>query len=60
TLPAPSTESPSPEGSPRPGDGEKKAYRLVCDKQREFDVDPDRLDLLPDAADLFAVHLAKK
>lgn len=55
----PSTGSPSPDPSSSTGGEDKKAYRLVCDK-RDFDVDPGRLDLLPDAADLFAVHLAKK
>ncbi|MFI1098907.1 pilus assembly protein TadG-related protein [Streptomyces melanogenes] len=60
TSAPPDTGSPSPDPSSSPGGEDKKAYRLVCDKQRDFEVDPGRLDLLPDAADLFAVHLAKK
>lgn len=38
---------------------EEKAYKVVCDDE-DFDIDPKHIDLLPDLADLFSVHLADK
>ncbi|WP_329043341.1 pilus assembly protein TadG-related protein [Streptomyces sp. NBC_00178] len=53
--------------SPRPPDedddtdepDDRKSYKVVCDDE-DFGIDPEHLDLLPDLADLFSVHLADK
>lgn len=37
-----------------------KSYKVVCDDDEDFRIDPKNLDLLPDLADLFSVHLADK
>ncbi|MDQ0794300.1 cytochrome c1 [Streptomyces sp. B1I3] len=57
----------SPTPSPPKGDDdgdtgeveEQKSYKVVCDDE-DFSIDPKNLDLLPDLADLFSVHLADK
>ncbi|MEU5717899.1 pilus assembly protein TadG-related protein [Streptomyces sp. NPDC020403] len=38
---------------------DQKSYKVVCDDE-DFSIDPKELDLLPDLADLFSVHLADK
>ncbi len=38
---------------------DQKSYKVVCDDE-DFSIDPKKLDLLPDLADLFSVHLADK
>ncbi|MEU1077021.1 pilus assembly protein TadG-related protein [Streptomyces sp. NPDC005878] len=63
TLPAEPGPAPEPGESPGPdgpGDEPKGAYVLVCEKKKDFEVDPAHLELLPKASDLFSVHLADK
>ena len=63
TDPPPSpTPSPSQEDSEGDTDeGEKQQpHKVVCDDEEGFRIDPENLDLLPDLADLFSVHLADK
>ncbi|MEU1123220.1 pilus assembly protein TadG-related protein [Streptomyces sp. NPDC005899] len=54
--------APSPPGEDEDGDTgeaeEQKSYKAVCDDGDDFHIDPKNLDLLPDLADLFSVHLA--
>ncbi|GHJ35357.1 hypothetical protein Sm713_09660 [Streptomyces sp. TS71-3] len=59
------TESPSPlpqnnGGTSGDDKGDKKPSpgKITCD-DRDFQIDPDHLDLLPDMADLFTVRLAE-
>lgn len=58
--PSPAEESDNDDDT---GQGEEQmAYKVVCDDADfdDFDIDPEHLDLLPDLADLFSVHLADK
>nr|PPQ59432.1 hypothetical protein C5F59_24245 [Streptomyces sp. QL37] len=60
TRPAPSPPT-DDDGGDTDESEERKAYKAVCDDEDlDFDIDPKNLDLLPDLADLFSVHLADK
>ncbi|MEU0394722.1 pilus assembly protein TadG-related protein [Streptomyces sp. NPDC006208] len=53
------TEPPADEGEEgEVEDSEPSPGTIVCDSQ-DWDIDPERLDLLPDMADLFTVRLAE-
>ncbi|MFF3324614.1 pilus assembly protein TadG-related protein [Streptomyces sp. NPDC002889] len=65
--PAPDETAAPPETGEPPEDGEENEEgedeepspgTIVCDRQK-WDIDPDRLDLLPAMADLFTVRLAE-
>ncbi|MBM7437335.1 cell wall-associated NlpC family hydrolase [Streptomyces sp. HB132] len=60
--PEPSPAEESEDDGDTGQDEEQKAYKVVCDDADfdDFDIDPKHLDLLPDLADLFSVHLADK
>lgn len=60
------SERPAP-SPPKEDDGDtddaggEESYKAICDDEDfNFTIDPKRLDLLPDIADLFSVHLADK
>nr|WP_277335865.1 pilus assembly protein TadG-related protein [Streptomyces sp. JH34] len=57
TRPAPSLPADDDDGDTEEAE-EQKAYKVVCDDVDDFRIDPKNLDLLPDLADLFSVHLA--
>ncbi|MBL1288563.1 hypothetical protein JKV81_17210 [Streptomyces sp. For3] len=60
TRPAPSLPADDDDGDTDESEGQK-AYKAVCDDEDlDFDIDPKNLNLLPDLADLFSVHLADK
>ncbi len=59
--PQPPTTLPATMGGASGGDGGKKQPspgKIACD-DRDWQIDPDHLDLLPDMADLFTVRLAE-
>lgn len=56
-APGPSTGTPDEDGDTDEPE-EQKAYKVVCDDDEDFRIDPKHLDLLPALADLFSVHLA--
>ncbi len=53
-LPSPTKDDDTDEAE------DQKSYKVVCDDDEDFRIDPKNLDLLPDLADLFSVHLADK
>ncbi len=60
TRPRPTSSADDDDGDTDEAE-EKKAYKVVCDDSDfDFDIDPKNIELLPELADLFSVHLADK